>query len=260
MTQPTVIPSRTGANRPLPYLHGSGTREQHRLGRRTAETAAGFFLPHLRPGMRLLDCGCGVGSITIGLAAAVAPGEAIGIDFQSEQIERARAVAGEAGVANVGFAVGSVYALPCPDASYDAAFAHTLLLHLREPPRALRELRRVLKPGGVVGIADDDRGTFLMEPATPLLEALHRLMQRAIQHHGATPSLAATSAACCWRRGSPARSPRPPSRRAGPRGRRRRRASSPPGGWTRSAGRRSSRWSHRRGGPTRRRWRPWRRR
>jgi hypothetical protein len=58
----------------IPYTHRSSSREQRRLERRTAANAAGFFLPHLRPDMRLLDCGCGIGSITIGLVEAVAPG------------------------------------------------------------------------------------------------------------------------------------------------------------------------------------------
>jgi ubiquinone/menaquinone biosynthesis C-methylase UbiE len=152
--------------------------EQNRLGRRTASTSAAFLLPQLKPGMRLLDGGCGVGSITLGLAGVVAPGEVIGLDREVEQIVSARALATEIGAANVRFEVGDIYALPFPDASFDAVFAHTLLMHLSEPLRALREFRRVLRPGGVIGVADDDQGTLLIAPPTPPLEALYALHQR----------------------------------------------------------------------------------
>jgi SAM-dependent methyltransferase len=134
--------------------------------------------------MRLLDCGCGVGSITIGLAAAVAPGEAVGVDIQPAQVERARALAAERGMTNVRFEVASAYELPYPDASFDAVFAHTLLLHLAEPWRALVEMKRVLKRGGVVGIADPDHGAMLREPHIPLVDEAHHLLMRVVAHNG----------------------------------------------------------------------------
>src|SRR3712207_7201034 len=61
-----------------------------RLARRTAADAAAFLLPHLRPGMRLLDAGCGPGTITVGLAGAVQPGEVVGIDPDAGRLEQAR--------------------------------------------------------------------------------------------------------------------------------------------------------------------------
>jgi ubiquinone/menaquinone biosynthesis C-methylase UbiE len=169
------------------YVHTTTAAEHRRLERRTVETSAAFLLPHLRPGMRLLDCGCGPGSITVGLAAAVAPGETIGLDLQPAQVERARLLAAEQSVSNVRFDLGSVYELPFPDGSFDAAFAHNLLVHLADPLRAVREMRRVLRPGGVIGIADDDLGTRLWEPPTPLLTELSRVFRQAIQHHGGDP-------------------------------------------------------------------------
>src|SRR5437660_8574741 len=133
--------------------------------RRTAAHNAAFLLPHLKPGMKLLDTGCGPGSITIGLAEAVAPAETVGIDASADAIEEARALAASRGCTNLRFEVADVYALPFEDATFDAAFSHAVMQHLRDPLTALREIRRVLKPGGVVGIADADHdGTILAPP------------------------------------------------------------------------------------------------
>jgi ubiquinone/menaquinone biosynthesis C-methylase UbiE len=154
------------------------------LGARTAAKFAGFLLPHLRPGMRLLDCGCGPGSITLGLAAGVAPGEAVGIDFDPDSIQIARALAAEQPIANVRFEVADLYALPFPDASFDVAFTHAVLLHLREPTRALKEIKRILKPGGLIGIRNDDKDGLLIAPPNPLLMRKWELMAQLIERNG----------------------------------------------------------------------------
>jgi SAM-dependent methyltransferase len=159
------------------------------MAARTASSEAAFLLPHLRPGLRLLDVGCGPGTITLGLAAAVAPGEVVGLDLRPEVVEQARAVAAREGAANVRFEVGSAYALPYPDGSFDAAFAHIVLMHLREPVRALAEIRRVLRPGGVVGVRDVDFGAQLVFPLTPLWEQYLALRDRVRRHNGGHRSL-----------------------------------------------------------------------
>jgi SAM-dependent methyltransferase len=153
----------------------------------TADREAAFFLPYLRPGMQVLDVGSGPGSITLGLAGVVAPGVVFGIDIDPAQVEQARALAGERGVTNVRFQVADLYRLPFPDGSFDAAFARTVVHGLREPVRALAELRRVLRPGGVVGLKDLDQGTHIMAPNTPLLEQWHALLLRVRQHNGGDP-------------------------------------------------------------------------
>src|SRR5215469_9357960 len=73
-------------------------------------------------------------------------------------------------ITNVRFQVANTYELPFPNAAFDGVLANTVLLHLREPRRALEEMRRVLRPGGVVGVADGDFSAWLWEPATPALE------------------------------------------------------------------------------------------
>ena len=171
----------------IQYVHSTTEAEQRRLERRTVQTSAGFLIPHLRAGLRVLDCGCGPGSITVGLAATVAPGEVIGLDVQPAQLDRARELAAQRGASNLRFERGSVYELPFPDESMDVVFAHNLVVHLAEPLRALREMRRVLKRGGVVGIADDDMGTWLWEPSTPLLVEVERIFRLAVEYHGGDP-------------------------------------------------------------------------
>jgi ubiquinone/menaquinone biosynthesis C-methylase UbiE len=153
------------------------------LARRTGRVAA-FLAPHLRPGMRLLDCGCGPGSITVDLAQAVAPGEAIGIDLREDAIERGRALARERGVANVSFQSASVYRLPYPSGSFDAVFASAVLQHLASPVAALEEMHRVLRSGGVVGIVDGSSTFGIRHPTNPLLERWDRL--RALEREYST--------------------------------------------------------------------------
>jgi SAM-dependent methyltransferase len=157
------------------------------IAARVASTEAAFFLPHVRPGMRLLDVGCGPGAITVGLAEAVAPGEVVGIDLQASQVDRARALASSRGVTNARFEVADIYRLPFPDRSFDAVFAHAVVMHLREPESALNEMRRVLRPSGLAGLRDPDWGAELFTPETPLLEQFRALRVRVRQHNGSDP-------------------------------------------------------------------------
>jgi ubiquinone/menaquinone biosynthesis C-methylase UbiE len=166
------------------YTHDYGEEYRRLHGQRTAAQDAAFFMPYLRPGMRLLDCGCGPGSITIGLAERVAPAQVTAIDIAQAQLDAAQALADERGVGNISWQVGDIYHLPFPDGSFDAAFAHNVLEHLRDPLAALRELRRVLAPGGVVGIRDDDWSAYLAEPMTPLLVQAIELILRVVEHNG----------------------------------------------------------------------------
>jgi ubiquinone/menaquinone biosynthesis C-methylase UbiE len=154
---------------------------------RTGEVAA-FLAPHLRAGMRLLDCGCGPGSITVDLALAVAPGEAIGIDLREDALAQGRALALERRIANVTFQTASVYRLPYPDGSFDAAFACAVLQHLAAPLAALREMRRVLKAGGVVGLVDGSSAVTFRYPTNSLLDKWDRLRALEREHNVGRPS------------------------------------------------------------------------
>jgi len=107
---------------------------------RSAERQARFILPRLKPGMRLLDIGCGPGTITVGLAAAVAPGPVTGVDMAESQLELARDNAAQNKIENVRFQRASIYELPFTDGEFEVVFAHAVFEHLKEPVAALREV------------------------------------------------------------------------------------------------------------------------
>lgn len=151
----------------------------------TAAKEAGFFLPYLRSGMSLLDCGCGPGTVTTGLAEAIAPGQVTGIDKEVSQIEIARSHAAEKGISNLRFEVGDIYAISFSDDSFDAVFATAVLVHLRHQLRALREMYRILRPGGMIGIQSTDFSGHLLAYSNPLVGKGNKLGLRWLKHNGA---------------------------------------------------------------------------
>lgn len=159
------------------------------MAERTAIKEGAFFLRHLEPGMHVLDVGCGPGSITVGFAEAVGSGEVVGVDFQASQVASAQTMSAARGLNNARFEVADAYQLPFSDASFDAVFAHAVLWHLRFPQRALAEIRRVLRPDGIVGVRDCDWGGRIYAPATPRLDDWFALTVRIRQHNGGNPFL-----------------------------------------------------------------------
>jgi ubiquinone/menaquinone biosynthesis C-methylase UbiE len=156
---------------------------------RTIDQQAAFFLPHLRSGMDLLDCGCGPGTITVGLAKVVMPGRAVGIDIDASQIAWAQTYAAEQKLSNLHFETASIYELPFPDGSFDAVFSNALLGHLRDQMAALREIHRVLRAGGVVGIRNGDPNNHLLTPTDPLLLRFFQIMGALGKQNDARPSV-----------------------------------------------------------------------
>ena len=168
------------------YVHGYPPAVRASHGRRTAENSAAYLLPHLRRGASLLDLGCGVGSITADLAARVAPGRVVGVDVSDEVLASARAAADERGVA-VELVVADACALPFADGTFDVAHAHQVLQHLPDPVAALRELRRVTRPGGLVAVRDVDFATVHAFPDLPGLQAWQSAYRRTARAAGGEP-------------------------------------------------------------------------
>lgn len=151
------------------YTPGYTANSSSFMARRTAQNHAAFLLPHLKPGMRLLDCGCGPGTITLGLSQTVAPGHVVGVDREQSQLGAAAARLKAAGV-QAEFRACSIYELPFPDASFDVVFSHAVFEHLKDPQRAALEVRRVLKPGGLTALRSPDWGGFIVSPGSPMLD------------------------------------------------------------------------------------------
>jgi len=164
------------------YMPGYTPRIVSFMTRRSVESHAEFFLPHLRPGLRLLDCGCGPGTITRGLAARVVPGEVVGVDLEASQLALAKNDPGHP--INLSYVQAGVYELPFPDGHFDAVFAHALFEHIAEPVRAAREIHRVLKPNGVVGLCSPDWDAFIFAPPNAELEAATKLFRRLQEAQG----------------------------------------------------------------------------
>lgn len=144
---------------------------------RTATTSAAFLLPHLTPDARVLDIGCGPGTITTSLASYIPEGSIIGTDYSAEvvadaqkRLERLRAEASDDAERSIAdrckFEVASVFELPYDDDTFDVVYCHQMLLHLPEPVNALKEMRRVCKPGGLVAAREADFTTSVLYPPT----------------------------------------------------------------------------------------------
>jgi len=168
---------------PDQYLHGhhDSVLRSHRW--RTAENSAGYLLQRLPPGARLLDVGCGPGTITVDLASRVPGGQVIGIDRADDILAQARQEADRQGQRNVRFQAGDVYHLAFDAGTFDVVHAHQVLQHLSDPVGALAEMRRVCRPGGLVAARDSDYGGMFWFPEDPELTewlALYRRVALAI--------------------------------------------------------------------------------
>jgi SAM-dependent methyltransferase len=165
------------------YTHGhhESVLRSHRW--RTAQNSAAYLLPHLKPGLSLLDIGCGPGTITADLAELVAPGEVVAAEVTPEALDLARQTIN---ARNVSFAVADVLALDFPDHTFDIVHAHQVLQHVADPIRALREMKRVCKEGGLVAARDSDYAGFHWYPESELREWLN-VYRRIARGNGGEP-------------------------------------------------------------------------
>lgn len=146
------------------YTMGYAEEFQILLRRRSASKDAALLLPLIKPGMRVLDFGCGPGTISVGLASAADPGELHGIDTEESQINIARAAAQAGGHANAHFHVGSVTELPFEDNSFDVAHCNAVLMHVPDTEGSLSEVYRVLKSGGILSSREMIVASSFLQP------------------------------------------------------------------------------------------------
>jgi ubiquinone/menaquinone biosynthesis C-methylase UbiE len=170
------------------YTHGHHPAVLAAHGARTAQNSAAFLLPHLRADHRVLDVGCGPGSITVDLAELVPQGSVVGIDAVASVLEQGRATATARRVSNVTFEPADTYSLPYPEDSFDVVYAHQVLQHVARPVEALREMRRVLRPGGLVAVRDSDYSTMIHAPHDARLDRWLELYFRVARSNGGEPN------------------------------------------------------------------------
>jgi SAM-dependent methyltransferase len=170
---------------PDTYTHGHHESVLRSHTWRTVDNSAAYLLDALAPGQDLLDIGCGPGTITADLATRVAPGRVVGIDVSEEIVTQAQDLAARSGLSHLSFTTGDVYALDFDDASFDIVHAHQVLQHLSRPVDALIEMRRVVRPGGVVAVRDGDFAAYPWAPADPLLDRWLDLYHEVTRHNGA---------------------------------------------------------------------------
>lgn len=163
------------------YTHGHHESVLKSHTWRTIANSAAYLEPHLAGGLSLLDVGCGPGTITVEFADRLAPGRVVGVDAAAEVIAKAAASFTRP---NLEFLVGDAYALPFDDGTFDIAHTHQTLQHLADPAAALRELRRVVRPGGVVAARDVDYAGVIWFPLHPGLTRWLDLYERVHRSNG----------------------------------------------------------------------------
>ena len=153
---------------------------------RTAANSAGYLLDSIKPTMRILDVGCGPGTISADLARLVPQGEVIAIDLYEEAIAKAQKSASERDLTNLHFRVGDANNLVDFEAeSFDIVHSHQVLQHVSDPVHALREWRRVTKIGGLVASRVADMAAVSYYP--DVLDDFHNLYLRISRAHGGNP-------------------------------------------------------------------------
>ncbi|MCM4084794.1 class I SAM-dependent methyltransferase [Paractinoplanes hotanensis] len=169
------------------YTHGhhESVLRSHRW--RTAENSAEYLLPHLSSGVTVLDIGCGPGTITADFASLVTPARVTALEVTEDALNLARAEIIRRGLTNVDFAVGDVHRLDFADDTFDVVHAHQVLQHVGDPVAALREMRRVARPGGLIAVRDSDYAAFTWYPQLPELDEWLGLYQRVARGNGGEP-------------------------------------------------------------------------
>jgi len=149
------------------YTHGHNASVVDAHATRSIANSAAYLEPHLRPGLSLIDVGCGPGSITAEFAGRLGPDAVLGVDTSRDVIALANERYSDSGAS---FQVMDGYALEIEDDRYDIAHAHQVLQHVSDPVAALREMKRVVRPGGIVAVRDADYAGMHWAPHSPAMD------------------------------------------------------------------------------------------
>ena len=160
-----------------PFYGYDAADVQRSYTNRDAVQVADFLVSRLSEGISVLDCGCGPGPLTLGFAEIVAPGRVVGIDIEPSMIDQANALAADSDVENLEFQVADIYDLPFEDGEFDVVFSSAVTEHLSDPIRALREILRVTKPGGIGAVIRTDWSFPFIVPECPELSRFFELFE-----------------------------------------------------------------------------------
>jgi ubiquinone/menaquinone biosynthesis C-methylase UbiE len=155
-----------------PYIHGHHASVLRSHSWRTVENSCPHLVPYLNdPSLKILDVGCGPGTISVDLATRVPQGFVYAIDPSAEVIEKARKHAEEKDITNVRFEVGDIFKWDViegvEEAGFDIVHAHQVLQHLQDPLGAMKRMKRLVKPGGILAVRDCNYSAMDWYPELP---------------------------------------------------------------------------------------------
>jgi ubiquinone/menaquinone biosynthesis C-methylase UbiE len=128
--------------------------------------------PYLKPGIKVLDVGCGPGSVTRGVAEYVSPGEVTGVDAVGEWIDTANDLAAKQKLTNLCYRHMDAHDLDFPDDCFDVTYSRQAMQYFIDPVRCLKEQKRVTKEGGWIYAKVADLGIRLIHPPCPAFDKI----------------------------------------------------------------------------------------
>ena len=169
------------------YTHGHAEAVVRAHSDRTVANSLAYGAHLLKPGMTVLDLGCGIGTITADIAEIVHPGTVIAVDISESVLDQAKQFAATRNISNIDFRIMDAYDLDIPDDTVDFAHAHQVLQHVSDPVAVLKEMNRVTRPGGIIAARDGDYASFTWYPLSPGLDEWSRLYHLAARANGGEP-------------------------------------------------------------------------